>query len=106
MSEIEEQQVTEPEYTAPSVSQEQIDALIARVEVAGSVIEGTTTTVVHAFLDRKFYLGCEFSACVSPENFNAEYGFQLAKAKLDTLIENKLWELEGYRLYRNLENNA
>lgn len=91
----------QPQY--PKVTQEDIDALLARVTTSSGVIDGTTTTVAFAFLDSKFYLGCEFSACVSPENFDPLKGEQIARDKLVTLVTNKLWELEGYRLYRSLE---
>ena len=34
------------------------------------------------------------SACVDPSNYDAQIGYEIAKKK----IEDKLWELEGYRL--------
>lgn len=83
----------------PRVTKEQIDALMERVSCIGSSIEGTTVTIVHAFLDGTFFLGSAESACVSPENFDEELGLQIAHRKLAAQVEQKLWEFEGYRLY-------
>lgn len=38
------------------------------------------------------------SACVDPNNYDEEIGFNLAKSR----IENKIWELEGYKLQNTL----
>ena len=88
---------------APKVTQEQIDELLERVVVNCGVMDGSTTTIAFAFLDNKFFLGSEFSACVSPENFDPIKGIEIARDKLFASVTNKLWELEGYRLYRSLE---
>ena len=93
------EQTTAP---TPTITQEQINALLERVQCIGSHIEGTTTTLLHAFLDDRFYLGSAHSACVSVENFNEEKGLQIARDKLFAQITDKLWELEGYRLYQEL----
>ncbi|MFA2628359.1 Gp49 family protein [Bacillus cereus] len=34
------------------------------------------------------------SACVDPDNYDSQIGYEIAKKK----IEDKLWELEGYKL--------
>lgn len=88
----------------PRVTSREINALLDRVTCIGSSIQGTTTTIVHAFLDEKYYLGSEYSACVSPENFDEQIGIQIAREKLLPLVRNKLWEFEGYRLYRAIQD--
>ncbi|HDV0574248.1 TPA: hypothetical protein RHH95_003675, partial [Acinetobacter baumannii] len=40
-----------------------------------------------------------FSACVNTENFDAEIGERMARGNAEKSAENKLWELEGYRLF-------
>ena len=38
------------------------------------------------------------SACVDPSNYDEEIGFNIAKSR----IENRIWELEGYKLQNSL----
>lgn len=96
--------VTEQELSekaiAPRVTKAQIDALMERVTYTVEQRPGgTTSTFVHAFLDGKFFLASGFSACVNAENFDAEIGERMARCNAEKLAENKLWELEGYRLF-------
>ena len=96
--------VTEEELqekaVAPRVTKDQIDTLMDRVTYVTVQQPGdTTSTFVHAFLDGNFFLATGFSACVSKENFSADIGERLAKGNATKQAENKLWELEGYRLY-------
>lgn len=85
--------------TAPRVTPDQIEALMERVTCVGSVIPDTTTTILHAFLDEKFYLATAASSTVSAENFNEDIGIEVAQNKLIPIVREKLWELEGYRLW-------
>lgn len=96
-----ERTIQQEGLTAPRVTSEQIDRLMARVVYITEVPAGTTTTFVHAFLDGVFHLATGFSACVSPENFNAALGVAIAKPKATAQARDKLWELEGYRLYQS-----
>jgi len=97
-----EQQIQTKGLSAPRITPDQIDAMMHRVLFAGGQVPGTTTTIMHAFLDSVFYLGTAHSACVSPENFDEELGVQIAQRKLQALVRDKLWELEGFRLYCEL----
>lgn len=40
----------------------------------------------------------ENSACVDPKNFDTKIGMEICEEK----IKNKIWELEGYCLQKNL----
>lgn len=82
--------------TAPRVTPAQIDALVKRVLFTYAVIG--TSTFCHAFLDGTFFLVSGHSACVSPENFDAELGRRIAFENLQKPMRDKLWELEGYAL--------
>lgn len=84
----------------PRITREQIEALVQRVTYTFEVPAGTTSTFCHAFLDGKFFLGSGHSACVSPENFNASMGERIAKGKAEQVARDKLWELEGYALFK------
>ena len=94
-----EHEIQEKGLTAPRVTSQQIDVLMNEVTYVTVQPAGSTSTFVHAYLDGKFFLGSGHSACVSPENFNAELGERIARGKAETLARDKLWELEGYLLY-------
>lgn len=87
--------------TAPRVTAEQINALMDTVTWRYEQPEGTTSTFAHAFLGR-FYLATGHSACVSPENFNADLGMKYAREQAEGKARDKLWELEGYALAQSL----
>lgn len=84
----------------PRITREQIEGLMERVTFTFEVPGGTTSTLCHAFLDGKFYLGSGHSACVSPENFSASMGERLAKGKAEQVARDELWKLEGYALFK------
>ena len=93
-----EKQIQAKGLTAARVTPERINALMTRVSYTSSVVG--TSTFVHARLDDRFHLTTGHSACVSPENFNAELGEQIAFRKAKEQARDKLWELEGYCLYQ------
>ena len=87
--------------TAPRVTAEQIQALMAKLIWVYEQPEGTTSTFAHAYLGR-FYLITGHSACVSPENFDAALGMKYAREQAEGKARDKLWELEGYALAKRL----
>lgn len=75
-----------------TVTQEQIDKLIAESDIeVNTIFEKCTTVVVK--LKNGFVL-TESSACVDKENYDMEIGKEICMER----IKNKLWELEGYKL--------
>lgn len=96
-----EEQIQAKGLNAPRVHPETIERLKARIEFKQVVPEGTPSTLIHAFLDGRFFLSLGHSACVSPENFDPAIGHSIAMTKARQAAEDKLWELEGYRLYQN-----
>lgn len=103
--EVIEREVQRQGLTAPRVTRDEIAELKRRIVYITEVPKGTTSTFVHAFLDGQFYLGTGHSACVSKENFRAEIGEGIARDKAESAAVNKLWELEGYLLYRALKEH-
>lgn len=95
-----EAEIVEKGLTAPRVTPAQIDALVKRVVFVYA--SHGTSTFCHAFLDGTFFLASGHSACVSPENFNAELGQKRALGNVQKPIRDKLWELEGYALRNRL----
>ena len=87
--------------TAPRVTAEQIQSLMDKLTWRYEQPEGTTSTFAHAFLGR-FCVASGHSACVSPENFNAELGMKYAREQAEGKARDKLWELEGYALAKRL----
>lgn len=78
------------------VTQEQIDELMNGADVEVKTVFRKCTTVVMR-LANGFVL-TESSACVDPENYDQEMGKQICYKR----IEDKLWELEGYALQKQL----
>ena len=101
--EIEQAIINAGANTAPRVSAETIADLMASLRYEGWVVPGTTTTIVVAVLRDGFSVGIGDSASVSPANFNAEIGFDIARAKAERKARDKLWELEGYALKAKLK---
>ena len=101
-----EQEIQAKGLNAPRITPEHINDLMERVIFNTVVPEGTTSTFAHAYLDGKFHLATGHSACVSPENFDAEIGQKIALNKAEAMAKDKLWELEGYRLYACLTDST
>lgn len=89
--------------TAARITPDHIAACMARVTyVVDDRVNGSTTTLAHAFLDGSFYLGTGMSACVSVDNYDADIGRSFALKNATKKAEDKLWELEGYALRAKL----
>lgn len=76
---------------APRLTPEHIQSKIKTEQF--HVFEGSQLTICCLTLQNGFTVTGE-SACVSPENFNAEIGQKVAR---DNAV-NKIWQLEGYLL--------
>lgn len=96
-----EQEIQDKGLDAPRITLDQIKAMMARVQYNFDQPEGTTSTFAHAFLDGDFYLATGHTACVSKENFDPSLGIKYAQEEAAQKAQDKLWELEGYNLYRN-----
>lgn len=100
-----EQQIRESgAAVAPRVTVAEIDALCNSLVIHSHHFPGTTTTVAVAALPDGFVVATGHSACISPENFNADIGVQIASDNARTAARSKLWELEGYVLRASLAN--
>lgn len=83
-----------------TVTPEEIVELLERAVVERHKM-GEKTLVVTATLENGFVL-TEASSCVDPANFDEEIGTEIALGK----IQDRLWELEGYRLQQQLFEEA
>ena len=85
------------------VTKGQIDDLLSQVVVQTKTFDTPTPHVLAtAWLDT-FQLGTAISKAVDPNNFNEELGIEYSTKDVLKLAENKLWELEGYHLYKTLK---
>lgn len=83
------------------VTQEQIDSLIQNATISVET-RFDKVTVVCCKLDNGFVI-TEAAGCVDPVNYSQDTGFEICMER----IENKLWELEGYALQKQVhEGNA
>lgn len=93
----------------PAVTADSIAALMDKVQYHTELVGNTTTinaTAVLVLGEGKFFtLGTASTACADPRNFNAEKGAYYAKEKAAKVARDKLWELEGYALFKSLLNS-
>ena len=94
-----EKEIVSKGLTAPRVTPDRIDAVIA--DESYHVFDGSCLTVCCLTLQNGFTVPGE-SACASPENFNAELGRKIARES----ARNKIWALEGYLLKQKLSEAA
>lgn len=90
--------------TFPKVEASSIAELMRNVTYDCHHIPDTATIVATAILDlcgKKFTLAREHTACIDPRNFNKEKGEFYAIKKASEAARKKLWELEGYYLFKN-----
>lgn len=101
-----EQRIVAAGSNSPRVKPEDINALMGTVVYVISQPEGTTSTFCHAYLPgtngKMFSLATGHSACVVPENFNAQIGRDLAQSKATSAAKDKLWELCGFALFNEM----
>lgn len=86
----------EEEFAIPTITEEYIAEILENSEFEVSTVFDKCT-VVSCRLPNGFVI-TESSACVSPENYDAEYGADICFDK----IAAKVWELEAYRLQQHL----
>lgn len=87
------------------VTKGQIDGLLSQVIVQTKTFDTPTPHVLAtAWLDT-FQLGTAISKAVDPNNFDEELGIEYSTKDALKIAENKLWELEGYHLYKTLKGD-
>lgn len=87
--------------TAPRITPEHLDSLVAQSRHHYHVFPGTTMTACCIVLPNGYSVMGQ-SAAASPENFDLEIGRQVALAD----ARDKLWALEGYLLRDRLANGS
>lgn len=86
----------EEEITIPTITEEYIAEIMENSEFK-TFTTFDKCTIVSCRLPNGFVI-TESSACVSPENYDAEYGADICFDKIAT----RIWELEAYRLQQHL----
>lgn len=90
-----ENEIQEKGLTAPRVTPEMLDGVIAAEQY--HVFPNSTFTACLLTLTNGYTVIGE-SACASPENFDADLGRKVARNN----AKNKIWALEGYLLKQKL----
>ena len=85
---------------SPTITDDDIEDIIEHTKFKTFTVFDKCTVVV-AELPNGFIL-TESSACVSPENYDADEGYDICVGK----IEDKIWELEGYRLQQKVYEDS
>ena len=86
------------------VTKGQIDDLLSQVVQTKTFDTPTPHVLATAWLDT-FQLGTAISKAVDPANFNEDLGIEYSTKDVLKIAENKLWELEGYHLYKTLKGD-
>lgn len=86
------------QQTAPRVTAERIDALVASLTYETARVPNTSTTIATARLPWGFVVAEGKASCVSPSGFDAETSAKLAIVDAGKNSRSALWMLEGYRL--------
>jgi hypothetical protein len=94
-----EQEIQAKNLNAPRVTPKAVDDAIVGEDY--HVFGGTQVTVCVLRLRNGFTVTGE-GACVSPENFDAKLGRDIAR----TQARDKIWALEGYLLRQRLYEQA
>lgn len=97
-----EKEIVAKGLTAPRITAGEIDALCGSLTVKAQRIDGTCSCVALAILPNGFTVAVGHSACVSPENFKLDIGLRIATQNALVQAREKLWELEGYALKKQL----
>ena len=87
------------------VTKEYIDTLLKEVVVHTTTSSVPTPHVTAFAWLGTFQLGTVISKAVDPNNFNEELGIEYSTKDVLKIAENKLWELEGYHLYKTLKGD-
>lgn len=83
-----------------TVTPEQIEDIIANSEIKAYKLFDKTS-VVACKLPNGFVI-VESSSCVDPANFDEVLGYEICMQR----IRNKVWELEGYDLQKEVYENG
>lgn len=86
------------------VKSEDIETTIDNMVFHVYRVPDTTTTVAVGFLPNGFQLGIATSACVDKHNYDFEKGKNVAIDIARKQAKDRLWELRGYELYQELNN--
>ena len=87
------------------VTKGQIDDLLSQVVVQTKTFDTPTPHVTAVAWLGTFQLGTAISKAVDPNNFDEELGIEYSTKDALKIAENKLWELEGYHLYKTLKGD-
>ena len=98
-------EIIEKNMTAPRITLGQIDSIMEQVLYEFWIVPNTTTTICVSLvpmLGGMFTAAVGKSAAVSKDNFDTAIGRKIAQTECERATRDKLWELEGYWLKKNI----
>lgn len=99
-----EQDIIDAGLTAPRVTLDNVNAILEQMRYEHWVIPNTTNIVVAGILPNDFVVALGTASTVSKENFDFSIGFQIATNDCLNNARNKIWEMEGYALRKQLDS--
>ena len=99
-----EKEVVNAGLTAPRVTLDSVNAILEQMRYEHWVVPNTTTIVVAGILPNDFVVALGTASTVSKENFDLSIGLKIATADCLTNTRNKILEMEGYALSKQLNS--
>lgn len=99
-----EKAIIDAGLTAPRVTLDSVNAILEQMRYEHWVIPDTTTIVVAGILPNGFVVALGKASTVSKENFDFSIGFQIATDDCLNNVRDKIWEMEGYALRKQLDS--
>lgn len=97
-----ESEIVAKGLSAPRITPQHIDGLMAELRYECWLVPNTTTTICVAVKPDGFTVATGKASSVSAANFDSEIGIKVARSECERLARDKLWELEGYLLKSKL----
>ena len=99
-----EKEIVNAGLTAPRVTLDSVNAILEQMRYEHWVVPNTTNIVVAGILPNDFVVALGTASTVSKENFDLSIGLKIATNDCLTNARNKIWELEGYALSKQLNS--
>ena len=99
-----EKAIVDAGLTAPRVTLDSVNAILEQIRYEHWVIPDTTSTVVAGILPNGFVVALGTASTVSKENFDLSVGIKIATNDCLNNARNKIWEMEGYALHKQLDS--
>lgn len=98
-----EKEIVNAGLTAPRVTLDSVNVILEQMRYEHWVVPNTTNIVVAGILPNGFVVALGTASTVSKENFDLSIGLKIATNDCLNNARNKIWEMEGYALRKQLD---